>query len=258
MKLTKITTVFLVSAVALILLGTTAYAKDKPDKPEPGKAYRGGDGGWGDKKGPAARPGGFQMGAFQNQFPMLNSKECKKEMERHQKAIEKIMEKTEDLREELREEIQELREEYFEKAQKGKKNKRPDRKKMGEFMEEMKELVDEFTEDNEKELKKIAGKLFDERIKHMENMTKIMKKNKKKVVEARYKKVLFQPLQARMRTIQQNRMGPWQRGNSRFQPQWRGQRGQRKQGAKAAPMRRRDEENRRPRWRRERDQEEDE
>ncbi|MFH1551125.1 MAG: hypothetical protein ABIH04_11270 [Planctomycetota bacterium] len=254
MKLTKITTVLLVSAVALILLGTTAYAKDKPDKPEPGKAFRGGDGGWGDKKGPGAGPHGFQMGAGQNQFPMLNDKAFKEEMERHCKAVEKIMKKTEDLRKELREEIKELREEYFEKAQKGKKNQRPDGKKIGKFMKEMKELIDEFTEDNEKELKNIAGKLFDERINHMENVIKIMKKNKKEVVEAHYKKVLLQPLQARMRAIQQRRMGPSPRENSRPQPQWRGQRGQRKQGEKAAPMKRRDEEDSRPRWHGERGQ----
>jgi len=166
------------------------------------------------------------------------------------------MKKTEDLREELREEIKDLREEYFGKFERARRRNRPDREKIGEFMKEMKELIDEFTKDNERELKKIAGKLFDERIKHMENMIKIMKKNKRDIVEAHYKKVLFQPLLARVRAIQQQRrMGPSPRENSRPQPQWRGQRGQRKQGAKAAPMKRRDEENRRPRWRKQKDQE---
>ena len=255
MKLSRITTVFLVSAVALILLGTTAYAKDKPDKPEPGKAYRGGAGGQGQMQRPGMQQRAPQMGQMQGNLPMLDSKACRAEMERHQKAVEKITEKTEKLRKELRGEIIDLREEYFGKFERAGRRNRPDERKIGAFMKEMKELIDEFTKDNERELKRISSLMFDERIKHMENMIKIMKKNKREVVEAQYKKVLFQPVQPKMRAIQQRRVGPWQREDSRTQPQWRGQQDQKKQGAKAAPMKKGDKEDNRPRWRNQKEQE---
>ena len=71
MKATKITTVLLVSAVALVLMGTTAYAQDKPVKPETAQPYRGGDGGRGEMQRPGMQQHVPQMGQPQPNLPML-------------------------------------------------------------------------------------------------------------------------------------------------------------------------------------------
>ncbi len=201
MKLMKISVVLLLAAAVFAWVGADLYARDRDARDEDTYARRRDreDRDWGkrdarDDRG--EKPKRVErirkhIKDHPGHFPMLNSEEFKAERERHEKAVAKIMKKAKPLREKLRKEIKELREEYFSKPKKGERRRRPDRKKIKEFMEELKEVIDEFAEDNEKKLKRIASKMFDEKILHMENIIKISKDNKRKIINAHYKKILL-------------------------------------------------------------------
>ncbi len=126
-------------------------------------------------------------------LPFLRCEEFREEMKRHREAMAEIMKPVRELRRELAAAIKELRQEYFPKPEEGEKRERPDPDKVKEFMEKVNELVKKFQDENEKTLKKVLGKAIDERITHHENLIKIAKDNKDKIVEAHWRKLLVPP-----------------------------------------------------------------
>ncbi|RKY27266.1 MAG: hypothetical protein DRP79_03580 [Planctomycetota bacterium] len=170
---------FLAAAVMLIL-PAAAFAEEDAERP----ALKAG-------KCPMLRAVGRPKGP--PHMPLLQCEEFKEEMKRHREAMAEIMEPVRKLRRELAESIRKLRQEYFPKPKEGEKRERPDPEKIKEFTQKVKELVKEFQDKNEETLKAVLGKSIDERITHHENIIKIAKDNKDKIVEARWRKLLLTP-----------------------------------------------------------------
>ncbi len=157
-------------------------------------------------------------------FPLVNSEEFKAEKERHRKAMKEIMAEGKELRAELRKEILALWKKHFpnvdppkflekdcepkekdgekpsaeemkkmrkEMKKQCEKFRKMDKGKLKKIFKEAKELADKFAEKNKDALKKIAGKAFDEKITHRENVTNITKNMRAQIIDAHYNKVLL-------------------------------------------------------------------
>ncbi len=173
-------------------------------------------------KGPHQEKKCEGVGEHPEKSPLMNSEEFKAEKERHQKAMEEIMAEGKKLRAELRKEVLALWEKNFpgvnapkmfteecgkkkgekpskeemkkmreEMKKQGEKFRKLDKDKMKKFWEEAKKVTDAFAEKNKVALKKIAGKAFDEKITHRENVISITKNLRSQIIDANYKKVLM-------------------------------------------------------------------
>ena len=172
--------VLLVAAVMLILPAVT-FAKEKEKAEAPAKKF---------EKHPRLRA---MEKPDAHCLPFPQCEEFREEMKRHKEALAEIMKPAKELREELAAAIKKLRQECFPKPKEDEKCKRPDPDKIKEFMKKVNELVKKFQDENEKTLKEVLGKVIDERITHHENLIKIAKANKDKIVEAHWRKLLAPP-----------------------------------------------------------------
>jgi nitrate/nitrite-specific signal transduction histidine kinase len=142
------------------------------------------------------------------QHPLANLPAFKDEMTRHQEAVKTIMAPLKDIRTKMAADIKALREKYFPKPAEGEKRVPPTPETVQEFIAKIREIVTKYQNDNEAVLKAAAGKMFDERILHQQNVIKIEQANKDAIVNAHWRNLLnparfFQNMRER---LQQRRM----------------------------------------------------
>lgn len=197
--------IMLLALVAAVIVPAAAFAEEDAGGPAgKGKEMRKWEGCPGPKMMECFKP---PMGGF----PLLQSEEFKAEKERHKAAMDEIMKPVNDLREQMAAEIKKLREEYFPKPAEGEMPLPPDPEKIKEFNQKFTELVKKFQDDNEKTLREAGGKLVDETTLHFENLVKIARDNKDKIVDAHWRRLLSPPrFFGHMRERLRHRMHEWQ------------------------------------------------
>jgi len=122
--------------------------------------------------------------------PLADIPAFQEEKARHEAAVEAIRAPLKEIRQAMAAEIKALREQYFPKPAEGEKRTPPDPAKLQEFRAKVREIVAKYQTQNEAALKDIAGKLFDERILHRQNILQIVQANKDTIVNAHWRKLL--------------------------------------------------------------------
>lgn len=130
------------------------------------------------------------MAAASTKHPLADLPAYQGEMARHKAAVEAIRAPLKEIRQAMAAEIKALREQYFPKPAEGEKRTPPDPAKLQEFRAKVREIAAKYQTQNEAALKDIAGKLFDERILHRQNILQIVQANKDTIVNAHWRKLL--------------------------------------------------------------------
>jgi hypothetical protein len=174
MKAIKIFALLIVPALlfGVLALSDTSRAQNPPPAPP-------------DR--PTVRPN--QQYQPPDQFPMLNDEIFKAEVTRHREALNKINEDTKAMREELQKKSQELWQKHFPPPAEGEWPNWSG-EQFQAYLDELKRITEVYAAEHEKELKAVAGKIFDEYVLHYQNVLKIANENKDKIVAAHWKTIL--------------------------------------------------------------------